>query len=40
MQENEASAEEAALHFLETREDVWSKWVPEDVAQAIRDSLG
>lgn len=40
MQENEASAEEAALHFLETKEDVWSEWVPEDVAQAIRDSLG
>lgn len=40
MQENEADAEEAAEHFLKTREDVWSTWVPEDVAKAVKDSLG
>jgi glycine betaine/proline transport system substrate-binding protein len=39
MQENEAEAEEAAEHFLREYEDLWTTWVPEDVADRVRDSL-
>ena len=38
MQENDASAEDAAVHFLKTSED-WTKWVPADVAERVRASL-
>jgi len=39
MQENDASAEEAARHFLETRGDVWRSWVPADVAERVAAAL-
>lgn len=39
MQDNKASPEEAAREFLSSREDVWSSWVPEDVATSVRDAL-
>lgn len=39
MQENEAEAEDAAEWFLREHEDVWTPWVPEDVADRVRDSL-
>ena len=39
MQDNEASTQEAAMHFLRTRKEVWSKWVPDEVAQRIEASL-
>ena len=37
--ENKASAEETAINFLKTREDIWMAWVPEAVAEAIKASL-
>ncbi|GAB5509997.1 MAG: ABC transporter substrate-binding protein [Hyphomicrobiales bacterium] len=39
MQENDVEADEAAEHFLRTREDVWLGWVSEDVANAVRAAL-
>ncbi len=39
MQSNDASAEEAAAHFLKTHPEVWVTWVPEDVAERIQASL-
>ncbi|MFD1361342.1 ABC transporter substrate-binding protein [Lentibacillus salinarum] len=40
MNENEgASAEEAALWWMDKHEDVWTSWVPEDVADKVKDSL-
>jgi len=35
----DATAEDAAAHFLKTREDVWTAWVPQDVAQRVKASL-
>lgn len=37
--ENDASPEEAAEWWLGEHEDVWSEWVPDEVAQAVLDSL-
>ena len=34
-----ASAGDAALHFLQTRSDIWSQWVPDDVAARVRAVL-
>lgn len=39
MNENEASAEEAAVWWMKKHEDLWSKWVPEDVAKKVKESL-
>jgi glycine betaine/proline transport system substrate-binding protein len=39
MQDNEASVEEAAKWFLEEHQVIWTKWVPEDVATKITESL-
>lgn len=39
MQETNATAADAAKHFLRTRQDVWTGWVPEDVAARIRAAL-
>ena len=36
MQENNATADQAARNFLKTRADVWSKWVPADVAGRVK----
>jgi glycine betaine/proline transport system substrate-binding protein len=33
------SAEEAAIWFLENREDVWTEWVSDDVADNVRAAL-
>jgi glycine betaine/proline transport system substrate-binding protein len=33
------TAEEAAVWFLRNREDVWSSWVPGDVAERVRAAL-
>jgi glycine betaine/proline transport system substrate-binding protein len=38
--ENNASAEETAENFLKTKEDVWTAWVPADVAEKVMASLG
>lgn len=39
MEENGATPEEAALHFLEAEQDVWTEWVPADVAERLMESL-
>jgi glycine betaine/proline transport system substrate-binding protein len=38
--ENNADAEETALNFLRTEQDTWTQWVPEDVAEKVKASLG
>jgi glycine betaine/proline transport system substrate-binding protein len=37
--ENEASYEEAAIYFLKEFEDVWTTWVPDDVAKKVKEAL-
>ena len=37
--ENQADAEATAVNFLKTKEDVWSAWVPTEVADKVRASL-
>ncbi len=39
MQETGAKADEGARHFLKTREDIWTKWVPADVAARVKAGL-
>jgi glycine betaine/proline transport system substrate-binding protein len=39
MAENDVDAPEAAIWFLEEYEDLWSEWVPEDVAERVREAL-
>lgn len=39
MQDNSATAAQAAEHFLRTREDVWEDWVPADVAGRVKAAL-
>lgn len=35
MHDNDAEADEAALEFLRTKPDVWTKWVPAEVAERV-----
>lgn len=39
MQENDVEADEAAQEFLRTREDLWTAWVSDEVADMIRAAL-
>ena len=39
MRANEADAAEAARYFLENEPEVWTAWLPEDVAQRVLASL-
>lgn len=39
MQQHKASADDAARHFLQTREAVWKDWVPADVAARVKAGL-
>ena len=39
MTENQASGEDAAYEFLDTMEDVWTQWVPADVAEKVKKGL-
>ena len=39
MREHNATADDAALRFLKTRPEVWTPWVPQDVAERIRAAL-
>jgi glycine betaine/proline transport system substrate-binding protein len=39
MKENEHKPEEAALVWLKENEDIWSTWVPSDVAQRVKQAL-
>ncbi|SJZ73173.1 ABC transporter substrate-binding protein [Consotaella salsifontis] len=37
--ENQATGEDTALQFLETHEDIWSKWVSPEVAEKVKAAL-
>jgi glycine betaine/proline transport system substrate-binding protein len=39
MQENDATPDDAAVWFLQEHEDVWTNWVPTDVAERVKESL-
>ncbi len=39
MQENDADHDEAAAWFLREKEDVWTQWVPADVADKVKEAL-
>lgn len=39
MTENQATGEDAAFEFLATHEDVWTQWVPADVAEKVKNAL-
>ena len=39
MKSNEAAPKDAALHFLKNMPEVWTTWVPEEVATRIKSSL-
>ena len=39
MYEHKAREEEIARHFLETRPEIWTRWVPEEVAKRVEGSL-
>jgi glycine betaine/proline transport system substrate-binding protein len=39
MMENEADTMDAAIWFLKTREDVWTKWVPEEIKEKIKEAI-
>ena len=39
MQDNGATTEEAAIYFLREYEDVWTSWVPAEVAAAVKAAL-
>lgn len=37
--DNQGTNEDGAKHFLETREDVWTKWVSPEVAEKVKSAL-
>ncbi|AKL96752.1 ABC-type proline/glycine betaine transport system, periplasmic component [Clostridium aceticum] len=39
MQANDATTEEAAVWFLKEYEDLWTAWVPEEVAEAVKEAI-
>lgn len=39
MGDNQATNEDGAWYFLENHPEVWSAWVPEDVAEKVKDAL-
>lgn len=39
MEENQASADEAAVYFLKSHPEVWTGWVPEDVKNKVLAAL-
>ena len=39
MMENECDSRDAAVWFLKTREDVWTKWVPEEIAEKVKEAI-
>ena len=39
MMENDCETMDAAIWFLKTREDVWTKWVPEDIAEKVKEAI-
>lgn len=39
MEENDADNEEAALWWMKEYEDIWTEWVPEEIAEKVKESL-
>lgn len=39
MEDNGADNEEAAIWWMKEYEDVWTEWVPEDIAEKVKESL-
>ena len=39
MEENDVEPDEAANWWMKEHEDVWTKWVPEEVAEKVKASL-
>ncbi|WP_163971391.1 ABC transporter substrate-binding protein [Oceanobacillus halotolerans] len=39
MDENEASAEEAAIWWMNEHEDLWTSWVPEEIAEKVKEAM-
>lgn len=39
MGDNQATSEDGAWHFLETRQDLWTTWVAPEVAEKVRAAL-
>lgn len=39
MSSSQATSEDGAYEFLEKHEDVWTKWVPEEVAEKVKAAL-
>lgn len=39
IQNEEASAKEAAVKFLQEEEDLWTSWVPEDIAEKVQKAI-
>ncbi|MFZ7120005.1 MAG: ABC transporter substrate-binding protein [Eubacteriaceae bacterium] len=39
MQDNEATTDETAIWFLKEHEEIWIKWVPEDIATKVKEAL-
>ncbi|MCX8997506.1 ABC transporter substrate-binding protein [Rhizobiaceae bacterium BDR2-2] len=37
--ENQATNEDAAFHFLETKPEIWKAWLAPDVAQQVEDAI-
>ena len=39
MMKNECDTREAAVWFLKNREDVWTKWVPKEIAAKVKEAI-
>ena len=39
MSYNQVPGHDAAMEFLKTHEDTWTKWVPADVAEKVKAGL-
>jgi glycine betaine/proline transport system substrate-binding protein len=39
MTDNQASGKDAAIEFLATKENIWTKWVSADIAKKVKSAL-
>ena len=39
MADNQATGEEGARYFLKEKADIWTKWVPAEVAEKVKAAL-
>lgn len=39
MEDNDASPDEAAVWWMKEHEDLWTEWVPDDIAEKVKDAL-